>query len=297
VYCQKPLSLTIPQGRAMVEAIRRYGRVFQCGSQQRSDHNFRRAAELVLNGRIGKLHTVRCGLPGGVPDYGKTAAQTEPQAVPDGFNYERWLGPAPWAPYCPARVGVNFRWVLDYSGGQLTDWGGHHPDCAQWGMGTERTGPVKIQNAKAEWASHSVYNTATSYYFEAVYANGVTMIVSDRELGGVTFQGDQGTVWANRGHHDADPKSILKSVIGPNEIHLYESANHFRNFIDCVISRKEPIAPDETAHRSITICHLGNIAMRLERETLKWNPDREQIVGDEEAARLLSRAYREPWRL
>ncbi len=294
IYCQKPLSLTIRQGRAMVEAVTRYQRVFQCGSQQRSDRNFRRAAELVLNGRIGKLHTVRCGLPGGVPDYGRTASQCEPAAPGDGFNYERWLGPAPWAPYCPARVGVNFRWVLDYSGGQLTDWGGHHPDCAQWGMGTELTGPVKIQNARAEWADHPVYNTATSYYFEAVYANGVKMIVSDRERGGVTFEGTDGWVWANRGRHDAHPKELLQSAIAPGEIHLYESNNHFRNFIDCVLSRGPTAAPVEVAHRSITIAHLGNIAMRLGRD-LNWNPAKECFVNDPQADRMLARAMRSPW--
>jgi len=294
IYCQKPLSLTIREGRAMVEAVTRYQRVFQCGSQQRSDRNFRRAAELVLNGRIGKLHTVRCGLPSGVPDYGRTASQCESAAPPDGFNYERWLGPAPWAPYCPARVGVNFRWVLDYSGGQLTDWGGHHPDCAQWGMGTELTGPVKIQNARAEWADHPVYNTATSYYFEAVYANGVKMIVSDRERGGVTFEGTDGWVWANRGRHDAHPKELLQSAITPGEIHLYESSNHFRNFIDCVLSRGPTVAPVEVAHRSITIAHLGNIAMRLGRD-LNWDPAKECFVNDPQADRMLGRTMRSPW--
>ena len=134
VYGQKPLSLTVHEGRQMARAVQNNGIVWQTGSQQRSDFNFRRVCELVRNGRIGKLQRVKCGLPGGVPDYGKTASRTDPEPVPDGFNYDFWLGPAPWAEYCPARVGVNFRWVLDYSGGQLTDWGGHHPDIAQWGI-------------------------------------------------------------------------------------------------------------------------------------------------------------------
>lgn len=294
IYGQKPLSLTISDGRLMADTITRYGRVWQTGSQQRSDWNFRRACELVLNGRIGKLHTVRCGLPGGIPDYGRTAAKTQTVPVPDGFNYDMWLGPAPWAPYCPARTGVNFRWISDYSGGQLTDWGGHHPDIAQWGMGTDTTGPIEIKNARATYARHPIYDTATEYYFECLYKNGVTLIVSNRERGGVTFEGSDGSVWANRGQHKASSEAIHNSVIGPNEIHLYESNNHFRNFIDCVISRQETAAPIEVAHRSITIAHLGNTALSLGRD-LKWNPDTETFVNDPDANRLLSRAARAGW--
>ncbi len=296
IYCQKPLSLTVAEGRAMADAVRRYGVVFQTGSQQRSDGNFRRAAELVRNGRIGKLQRVECGLPGGRPDFGRTGDRKQPEPVPEGFDYDFWLGPAPEAAYAPARCHVNFRWVFDYSGGQLTDWGGHHPDCAQWGMGTERTGPVEIREAKGEFPPDPVWNTATEYYFEAVYANGVVMAISNRLRGGVTWIGSEGSVWANRGRHDADPKSILDEQIGPDETHLYQSDNHFRNFIDCVIDRREPVAPAEVAHRSITICHLGNIAMRLGIDGFRWNPETEQIVDNPDAARMLSRAYRAPWR-
>jgi predicted dehydrogenase len=294
IYCEKPLALTIAEGRAMSDAVRRYGRVLQTGSQQRSDRNFRFACELVRNGRIGKLQTVKCGLPAGTPDFSKNAHRTQPEPVPDGFEYDRWLGPAPWAPYCTARCHVNFRWILDYSGGQITDWGGHHPDIAQWGMDTERTGPVEIKNAKGEFSGGPLYNTAVAYYIEYFYENGVKLIISSRERGGVTFEGTEGWVWVNRGSINAKPKSLLKSVIGPSEIHLYDSRDHMRNFIDCVISRREPIAPVETAHRSITLSHLGNIAMLLGRD-LKWNPDAERFVNDPEADRMLSRAYREPW--
>lgn len=297
IYCQKPLSLTVAEGRAMSNAVKEHKVVFQTGSQQRSDRNFRRAAELVRNGRIGKLHTVRCGLPGGRPDFGKTGERKMPEAVPEGFDYDMWLGPAPEAPYAPARCHVNFRWIYDYSGGQVTDWGGHHPDCAQWGMGTEATGPFEICNAKGAFPDDPLWNTATEYYFEALYPNDVKLIISNQEKGGVTWEGTEGKVWANRGQHDADPKGILTSEIGPNEIHLYESNDHFRNFIDCVISRKEPVAPVETAHRSITICHLGNIAMRLGRQSLKWDPEKEEILNDPEASKLLSRPYRAPWKL
>ena len=297
IYCQKPLSLTVSDGRAMVNAVNRYSRVLQCGSQQRSDYNFRRVCELVRNGRIGKLHTVKCGLPGGTPDYsGGKGISTEPCAVPDGFNYNMWLGAASWAPYCPARCHVNFRWILDYSGGQITDWGGHHPDIAQWGMGTEDTGPVEIKNAKGEFAKGPLWNTAEHYYFECIYKNGVKLIISDSVRDGVTFEGTEGWVWANRGVHEASSDKILKSVIGPDEIHLYESNNHFRNFIDCVISGKKPIAPVETAHRSITLAHLGNIAMILGRD-LKWDAENEQFIGDQTANSMLTRAYRQPWYL
>ncbi len=294
IYGQKPLSLTISDGRLMADTVTRYSRVWQTGSQQRSDWNFRRACELVLNGRIGKLHTVRCGLPGGIPDYGRTEAHTQTTPVPDGFNYDMWLGPAPWAPYCPARCGVNFRWISDYSGGQLTDWGGHHPDIAQWGMGTDYTGPIEVKNARATYARHPIYNTATEYYFECVYKSGVTLIVSNRERGGVTFEGSDGSVWANRGQHKASSSAIHNAVIGPNEKHLYESGNHFRNFIDCVISRQETAAPIEVAHRSITIAHLGNIALSTGRD-LTWDPDTETFANDPGANRLLSRAARAPW--
>ena len=294
IYCQKPLALTIPEGRAMANAVKKYGTVFQTGSQQRSDENFRRVCELVRNGRIGKLLTVECGLPSGTPDYGKTGNLTQTIPVPQGFDYNTWLGPAPDAPYCPARTHVNFRWVLDYSGGQVTDWGGHHPDIAQWGMDTEHTGPVKIQNARAEWAVHPIWNTATEYYFECLYGNGVKLIISNKLQGGVTFHGSEGWAHANRGNHQVFPESLKDSVISPSEIHLYQSDNHFRNFIDCVYSRKETIAPAEIGHRSITMSHLGNIAMKLQQD-LDWDPVAEQFLNNEKANSMLHRKMREPW--
>jgi predicted dehydrogenase len=294
IYCQKPLALTIPEGRAMADAVKKYGVIFQTGSQQRSDENFRRICELVRNGRIGALQTVECGLPSGTPDYGKTGNQTATVPVPDGFDYDYWLGPAPDAPYCPARTHVNFRWVLDYSGGQVTDWGGHHPDIAQWGMGTELTGPVKIQNAKATWAVHPIWNTATNYYFECLYENGVKLIISDKLRGGVTFRGTEGWAWANRGKHEVFPENLKDSAISGSEIHLYKSDNHFRNFIDCVLSREETIAPAEVGHRSITMSHLGNIAMKLQQD-LDWDPLTEKFVGNDLANRMLYREMREPW--
>jgi predicted dehydrogenase len=294
IYGEKPLSLTIAEGRAMCDAVKASNRIFQCGSQQRSDPRFRRACEIVRNGGIGKLKTVTCGLPGGTPDLGKTGDRQDPEPVPDGFNYDMWLGPAPEAPYAPARCFVNFRWILDYSGGQITDWGGHHPDIAQWGMGTVLTGPVAIRNGQAQWAKEKLWNTATDYYFEAVYENDVKLVVSSRVRGGVTFEGSDGRVWVNRGAIETSPISLLDYEPGPNDVRLYRSDNHYRNFIDCVISRQEPIAPIEQAHRSISIGHLGNISLRLGRD-LRWDPKQERILGDNAANQMLSRPMRKPW--
>jgi predicted dehydrogenase len=296
IYCQKPLALTISEGRAMSNAVKKYNRVFQTGSQQRSDAKFRHACELVRNGRIGKLHTVECGLPSGRPDLGKTGGRKAPEPIPEGFDYNMWLGPAREVPYAPARCHVNFRWILDYSGGQLTDWGGHHPDIAQWGMGTEHTGPVAIKNAKGEFPSDPLWNTATEYEFDAIYANGVKLQVSSKHRHGVKFIGTDGWVWVTRGKIEASSASLLSETFGDDEVRLYVSDSHFRNFIDCVISRKKTIAPAENAHRSISICHLGNIAMMLGRD-LNWDPAKEQVIGDISAHSMLNRPYRAPWRL
>jgi predicted dehydrogenase len=294
IYGEKPLSLTIAEGRAMCAAVKANNRIFQCGSQQRSDLRFRKACEIVRNGGIGKLKTVTCGLPGGTPDLGKTGDRQDPEPVPDGFNYDLWLGPAPAAPYAPARCFVNFRWILDYSGGQITDWGGHHPDIAQWGMGTVLTGPVAIRNGQAQWAKEKLWNTATDYYFEAIYENEVKLVVSSRVRGGVTFEGSDGQVWVNRGGIETSPMSLLDYEPGPNEVRLYRSDNHYRNFIDCVNSRQEPIAPIEQAHRSISIAHLGNISLRLGRD-LRWDPKQERVLDDDAANQMLSRPMRKPW--
>jgi predicted dehydrogenase len=296
IYGQKPLSLTVSEGRLMSDAVKKYNRIFQTGSQQRSDARFRKACELVRNGRIGKVKTVRCGLPGGTPDFGHTGDRKATEPVPEGFDYDFWLGPAPDAPYCPARCHVNFRWILDYSGGMVTDWGAHHIDIAQWGLGTTGTGPVKIRNVRSVWCKDAPWNTATEFNFEATYENGVRLVVSNEEKGGVTFEGSDGWVWVTRGDIDASPKALLDRDTGSDEVRLYESDDHHRNFIDCVRSRKEPIAPIEQAHRTITIAHLGNIAMRLGKD-LEWDPKAERIVNDQEANRMLVRPMRDPWKI
>lgn len=295
IFCQKPLALTIPEGRAISNAVKKYNVVFQTGSQQRSAENFRFICELVRNGKLGKVHTVSCALPAGVPDYGKNIHKTDPLPPPEGFNYDFWLGPAPDSPYAPARTGVNFRWILDYSGGQITDWGGHHPDIAQWGMGTEYTGPVKIRSSQTEWADHPIWNTATQYHVEAEFAEGFKMLVTTKaQHGGVRFEGEDGR-WAevNRGSQKLS-ENLEGVTLDDNDIRLYKSDNHFHNFIDCVISGEETIAPAEVAHRSITIAHLGNISMMLNQE-LDWDPKTELFVNNAPANAMLNRNMREPW--
>ena len=291
IYCQKPLSLTVADGRAMADAVARHGRIFQVGSQRRSSGHCRRSCELVRNGRIGKLHTIHVGLPGGHSNPGYTMGE-EAMPVPEGFDYDRWLGPAPWAPYTHKRCHWTFRWVLDYSGGQLTDWGAHYIDMAHWGMGTELTGPVEVEG-KGEFPRDGVlWNTATSFEVTCRYANGMTMRITSGG-GGVRFEGSEGTVWLEGG---TNPPEIAASAIEPNEIHLYASSSQYRNLIDCIRTRRPTSAPVEVAHHSIIPAHLGNVAIRLGRK-LKWDPDKERFADDDEANRMLSRPYREPWAL
>jgi predicted dehydrogenase len=299
IYGEKPLGYSIAEGRAIVDAVERYGIVWQTGSWQRSVRNFRTACELVRNGRIGKVHTVRVGLPSGysVSEQGGF----RPAPVPEGFDYEMWLGPAPSVPYCPNRCHWNFRWISDYSGGQLTDWAGHHCDIAQWGMGTELTSPVEIEGAgEFPKAKDGLFDTAKSYRFVCTYKEGFTMIVADRDQQpkgmGVHFEGTDGWIWVDREGFDASPKALLTSVIGPDEIHLYRSDDHHQNFLDCVRSRAETVTPARVAHRSIMIGHLGLIAMKLGRK-VRWDPVAERFINDPEADRLLSRPMRSPWHL
>jgi len=292
VHAQKPFARTIGEGRAMCEAVERYGIVWQTGSQQRSGRDFHRACELVRNGRIGKVAKVEVGLPTGGGSDNKPV-----QPVPEGVDWNWWLGPAPWVPY-RGIMHWNWRWMMDYSGGQLTDWAGHHIDIAHWGLDTERTGPVEIEG-KGEYPKDGIYDVPMTYKFTCKYANGIVMTVANNKQipQGTKWYGENGRwVYVKRGKLEANPKSVLEEVIGPNEIHLYENRDHKQNFLDCIKSRKEPIAPAEVAHRSISVGLLGEIAMLTEQK-LRWDPDKEVFIGNDAANRMLSRPMRSPWHL
>jgi predicted dehydrogenase len=292
VYCEKPQSLTIAEGRLLADAVRRYGGVFQTGTQQRSDTRFRFGCELVRNGRIGRVHTVHVGIPGNNRTCGPTWVS---ESVPKELDYDFWLGPTPWAPYLKQRCHYTFRFILDYSGGQVTNWGAHHLDIAQWGLGMDKSGPVEVIG-RGEFPRTGLFTTPTKVYFECIYKNGTRLICQTNEKTGITFQGDEGWVYVNRGVIEAEPKSILESVIAPDEQHLYRCNDHKQNFLDCIKTRREPIASAETGHRSATVCHLGNIAMLTGRK-LKWNPQSERFTGDFQANQMLSRPMLNGWHM
>ncbi len=299
IYGEKPLSHNLREGRAIVDAVTKYGRVWQTGSWQRSEANFRFAAELVRNGRLGRVHTVEVGLPSGHTDFAGTFGMQNLEPPPPELDYDFWLGPAPYAPYAVERVHKNWRWHLDYGGGQLMDWVGHHNDIAHWGLDYDRTGPVEVEGS-GEYPADGFRNTAVRYRVVSTYADGVRIIMAGGYPDiafGTRWIGDRGWVFVTRGGViDAEPKSLLREQFGPEEVHLYRSPGHIRNFLDCVKSRRETLTPAETAHRSATPGHLGQIAMLLGRK-IRFNPKIEEIIGDDTASRMLSRPYRSPWTL
>ena len=311
VYCQKPLTYSIAEGQELVSAVRRNGTVFQVGSQQRSMYNFRFACELVRNGRIGKLTSVEVGLGG--PS--KKNVPADPMPVPAGLDYNLWLGPAPWAPYTEKRCHYTFRWIKDYAYGLVTDWGAHHVDTAQWGMGTDNTGPVHV-TGEAEFLTGGLYDTPGAFAFTCTYADGVRLHVGDgsRFPLGIKFIGTEGWVFITRGEGgvgdiSAEPSSILTSVFGRNDIRLYRRSRtkrgkiiwrpgnvnntieHYIDFIDSIRARTDPACPVEVGHRSISVCHLAKISMELGRP-VNWDPDTESFPDDAQATRMLSRPLR-----
>ncbi len=309
IYGQKPLSRTIKEGRAIVDAVEKNNIVWQTGSQQRSGARFHRACELVRNGKLGKIERVEVGL----PDGGHKAGNPDPQPVPEGVDWDMWLGPAPKVPYRGV-LHWNWRWILAYSGGQLTDWAGHHIDIAQWGLGMERTGPVKVEG-KAESLKNDIYDVPYAYDIEYEYENGIEMRVAnsrkfierkgkgwdgrkkDHQFGmGAVWYGEEGWLQVNRAGMWSDNPNILEATIGPNDIHLYKSTNHHQNFLDCVKSRKETVAPAEIGHRSISVALIGEIAM-MTGDDLKWDPKTERFTNSDEANKMLMRDFRSPWKL
>ncbi|MBN1488902.1 MAG: Gfo/Idh/MocA family oxidoreductase [Phycisphaerae bacterium] len=297
VYCEKPLTLTIDQGKAMVRTARRYGTVFQTGNMQRSDPRFRKACELVRNGKIGKITKVTTHI-GGID-----AGKWEPvQTPPAELDWNFWLGPAPYADYSPNRCHYQFRWFEDYSGGKMTDWGAHHNDIAQWGLGMDGTGPVKV-HGKGTFHENGPHDVPGSFEVTYTYANGVELICHSEGENGAKFHGEDGWLFVNRSRIEASDPAILEIELGPDDVRLYNTGddpnnwvNHYANWLDCMNTRERCLCDVEVGHRSATVCHLGNIAIKLGRE-LQWDPKAELFVNDDEANRMVSRPMRAPWHL
>jgi predicted dehydrogenase len=286
IYCEKPLSLTVAQGRNLCRVVRRYNRVFQTGSQQRSENRFHVAARLATDGSIGELKTVKVGLP-----QSKSIGPQPIMPVPEGFNYDMWLGPAPWKPYTQLRCHGKFRYNFDYSGGKFIDWGAHHLDIVQMALGMDGSGPVEI-SGRGEFPADGIYNTPVNYSVDYTYCSGVRLNASTVNEHGIRFEGTKGSVFVRRGFISSNPESILKNA----GIGNYHSQMHRQNFLDCIKTRNEPIACVEAGHRTATVCHLGNISMRLGRK-LQWDPVKEKFINDTSADRMLSCSMRSPWRL
>jgi predicted dehydrogenase len=300
VYGEKPLSVTINDGRAMCRAVRRHSRVFQTGTIMRSSPNIRLAGELVQNGYIGKLHTVEVACPGGYE-----APAEEPIAVPAGLDYDTWVGPAPMIPYTPHRCENLFGWMLCYNFvlGFISGWGVHHMDMALFALGKDHLGlkepgPLEVEGT-AVFPKAGMNDTPISWKVEYKLASGLKINYSDRDhpySDGVRFKGDKGWVYVAGGASkiEADPPSLLKVNIKPNEVRLYESRDHVADFIECVRTRRDPVAPVESGHTATTLCNIADIAVRLKRKVV-WNPATESFVGDDQANRMRSRPMRGPW--
>ena len=292
VQCEKP-TLTINEGKLLIETVRKHKKVFQTSTEDRAVPEYHRMAELVRNGRIGKLQRIEVILPkqpGGPGD-------ATPQPVPEQLDYEMWLGPAPFAPYTKDRVHFNFRWIQDYSGGIICDWGAHLFDTAQWANNTERSGPVEVEGTGTFW-SGGLYDTVKDYDVTYRYANGVVMTCKPGNPS-IKFIGTDGWVgntgW--RAKVQASSPAILESKIGPEELHLYTNVKgEHDDFLKCVKSRQDPYFPVDIGHRVCTVCHLGNIAIKVGGK-LKWDPEKEQFVGNAAANAMLDRKRRDPWQL
>ena len=303
IYGEKPLARTIAEQQAIVKAVQRNKRIWQTGSWQRSEKHFHYACEIVRNGLIGKLKRVEVGLPAGHSDFKKTKDKMSITNPPADLDYETWIGPSKMEPYIEARVHMNWRWNYNTGGGQLLDWIGHHGDIAHWGMGAELSGPSEISGYGDFPAKDAIWNTATRYRINAQYPGDVEMIIAgghDDIKGGTKWIGTDGWVWVNRSNafDSSNPawNDVRSLPEADRKVKLYESSNHYRNFLDCVKSRKPTITPVEVAHHSAIPGHLGLIAMMVSRK-IKWDVNKEVIVGDVEASHLLTRDYRKPWKL
>jgi predicted dehydrogenase len=305
IYAEKPMSLTVREGRLMVKAVRKYHRVFQTGSQQRSDARNRFGCELVRNGRIGKIERViaynypspwECGLPA--------------QPVPEGLDWDMWCGPTEVVPYnidlCTPRRNPGWISFRPYSGGEMTGWGAHGLDQVQWALGMDESGPIEVWTEGERFHAPTYTKPESRARGDKIcrspkvfmrYAGGIVMELDDKApMGGATFIGQKGRISIDRGKVASDPPQIAKEPTKPDEIHLYKSDNHMRNWLECIRSRQRPAADVEIGHRSATVCHLGNIARWVGRK-LTWDPAKEEFIGDAEANQQLDRRRRKPYEL
>ena len=302
IYGEKPLARTIAEQQAIVAAVKENGRVWQTGSWQRSVANFRKAAEIVRNGLIGKVTRVEVGLPGGNRNSGNVAKSMTPSDPPPALDYDTWIGPSKLLPYIQGRTHRNWRWNYNTGGGQLMDWIGHHCDIAHWGCDFDNSGPSEIEGHGEFPPKDAVWNTATKYRIELRYPRDIAITIAggyDDIKPGTKWIGTNGWVWVERGAFEASNEEWRDCHTLPEELRkvkLYESNNHHQNFLDCVKSRKPTVTPAETAHHSAIPGHLGLISMLLERK-IKWDVATERIVEDAEASQLLTRPYRAPWSL
>jgi predicted dehydrogenase len=312
IYLQKPTSLTIKEGQQLRDVVKKTGVILQVGTQQRSMAQFRVAAELVRNGRIGKIHTVKIGLPG------DPAGPDAPEMpIPPNLNFEMWLGSTPEVAY--TEIGVHPQndygrpgWLRleNYGAGMITGWGQHHYDSAAWGMDTELTGPISVE-ALAEFPKSGLWNVHGDFFVKQEYANGITVYTSGGYTNGIRYEGSDGWIFVSRGDYNAsasdpvdkeksakaldasDPK-ILESVIGENEVHLYKSEDQHGNWLDCIKTRKEPISPIEKGHKACAVCLISHIAMKIDGK-LQWDPEKELFIDNAEANALLRREQRKPY--
>jgi predicted dehydrogenase len=302
IYGEKPLARTIAEQQAIVHAVQKHGRIWQTGSWQRSQSNFLKAAEIVRNGLIGKIRRVEVGLPAGHSDFAKTKEKTAITPPPPELDYDFWLGPAQWMPYIEARVHKNWRWNYNTGGGQLLDWIGHHCDIAHWGLGNDdKIGPLEVEGTGEFPPRDAIWNTATRYYITAKYPGDIEVIIAGGHrdiMGGTKWIGTDGWVWVNRGGFDSSNPAWNEMARLPEserKVSLYKSDDHYRNFLDCVKSRRPTITPAEVAHHSAIPGHLGLIAMLVGRK-IRWDAEREVILNDPGASELLGRKYRLRWR-
>jgi myo-inositol 2-dehydrogenase / D-chiro-inositol 1-dehydrogenase len=303
VYCEKPLTLTVDEGRHLIKAARETKRILQTGSQQRSDKNFRLACDLVRNKRIGKLQHISVFLPAG-----RREGPFQSTPVPEGFDWDMWQGQTGPVDYVKERTHLTFRYWWDYSNGTITDWGAHHNDIALWGSGHDRSGPVSVEGKALVEMIPGGFTAASEYELLFTYADGLThsckstkddawngaVVNKEGQHHGVKFEGANGWIWVTRGKIEASEPELLTTPLPSDAERVYVSNDHMGNFFECVRSRKQPICEPEIGHRSASLCHLGAIAVRLGRK-LKWNPNEERFVDDKEANGFLAREMRKPW--